>query len=340
VTTRIKRWLAFSALAVLTIAGIAILLWQDMESSLQTPITLTSPEIFELEPGTSIAAVAERFAARGWIRCPEYLRLDARLHQQAARLQAGAYDIVSGDTPRQIIAKFVSGRVKVYQLTFAEGLRFDDILQLINQAPGLTLTLNGLPQAELMSRLDLTVASPEGYFFPSTYFYHHNTTDRELLQRSHRKMTEILSREWEHRPSGLPYASPEEALVMASIIERETARPDERPEISGVFVRRLEKGMKLQTDPTVIYGLGERFDGNLRRADLESDTPYNTYTRKGLPPTPICLPGEDAIRAAMHPAAGDALYFVSRGDGSHVFSATLVAHNAAVRQFQSGAASK
>lgn len=339
-TTRTKRWLAFSAVALLIIAGIASLVRQDMESSLQTPVTLAAPEIFELAPGTSIAAVAERFGARGWVRRPEYLRLDARLRQQAASLQAGAYEIVSGETPRQMIAKFVNGRVKVYQLTFAEGLRFADIQRLVNQAPGLKLTLNGLSQAELMNRLGLTGASPEGYFFPSTYFYHHNTTDRELLQRSHRKLIEILSREWEQRATGLPYASPEEALAMASIIERETARPDERPAISGVFVRRLEKGMKLQTDPTVIYGLGERFDGNLRRADLESDTPYNTYTRKGLPPTPICLPGEDSIRAAMRPAAGDALYFVSRGDGSHVFSATLVAHNAAVRQFQSGAASK
>lgn len=339
-TARNKRWLSLSALCLVAISGFVNLVWQDMQSSLQTPIALAAPEIFELEPGTSIAAVAERFTARGWIRRPEYLRLDARLHQQSARLQAGAYEIVSGETPRQMIAKFVAGRVKVYQLTFAEGLRFADIQRLINEAPGLKLTLNGLAQAELIQRLNLTGPSPEGYFFPSTYFYHHNSTDRELLQRSHRKMTEVLSHEWAHRAPGLPYASPAEALVMASIIERESARAAERPQISGVFVRRLEKGMKLQTDPTVIYGLGEQFDGNLRRADLESDTPYNTYTRKGLPPTPICLPGEDSIRAAMHPAAGDALYFVSRGDGSHVFSATLVAHNAAVRKFQSGAASK
>ncbi len=331
-----RRWLGAAALFAIMIGVAARVLWLDAESAMDCPITQESPVIFELERGATIKTVASSFATRGWIKRAAYLEFEARWQRQATRVQAGAYEILPGETPRQLLQKFVEGRVKLYEVTFAEGIRAQDLLARLGELPGLKRELAGVPPASLMAALKLEEGAPEGWFFPSTYFYRHNSSDRDLLMRSHRQLQELLDKEWAVRDARLPYKDPVEALIMASIIERESAIASERPLIAGVFVRRLRQGMRLQTDPTVIYGLGSSFDGNLRRADLERDTPYNTYTRAGLPPTPICLPGAEAIRAALHPADGDALYFVARGDGSHVFSATLSAHTAAVREFQTG----
>jgi len=315
-------------------AALAWWAWDDMQRNLETPISLAEPELFEIAPGTSITKIANAFAARGWLRHPLYLRVDATQAGLASRIQAGWYELRPGDTPRSLVARFVAGDVKTYAVTFVEGSTVQALLAQTAALPGLVHELKGASPERVMEAIGGAEQPAEGWLFPATYYYRHATSDRELLARAHRKMIEVLQKHWEARDRDLPYASPYEALVMASIVEKETGRADERSTIAGVFVRRLQQGMRLQTDPTVIYGLGDAFDGNLRRADLQRDTPYNTYQRAGLPPTPICVPGEAAIAAALRPAPGDVLYFVARGDGSHVFSATLDAHNAAVREHQ------
>lgn len=332
-----QRWrvvLGLTAAALVAISLAGYVAWRDMEQSLTRPVPLAEPELFELRPGMSVGSVGREFVAKGWLRHAIYLRIEASRHELAARIQAGHYEIVPGDTPRGLLRKFAAGDVKTYTVTFVEGATFDEIRRQVRTLPGIAHELRDTTPEAVMAALGAPGQLPEGWLFPSTYQYRHNTSDRALLSRAYRKMQEVLARRWEQRASDLPYASPYEALVMASIVEKETGKPEERPTVAGVFVRRLQKNMRLQTDPTVIYGLGPAFDGNLRRADLERDTPYNTYTRAGLPPTPICSPGEAALAASLAPAAGDALYFVARGDGSHVFSSTLEAHNAAVREYQ------
>lgn len=329
-----RRGLLTVLVLLIGVAGALYAAWRDMERSLETPLTLRAPELFEIPSGTSITKIAHAFAQRGWLRHAIYLRLDATRAGLAARIQAGWYELTPGETPRDALRRFAAGDVKTYAVTFVEGSTADEILRQTRALPGLEIELKDATPARLMDALGGSDEPPEGWLFPSTYYYHHASTDRELLTRAHRKMRETLQKHWDARDKDLPYASPYEALIMASIVEKETGRADERAAIAGVFVRRLQQGMRLQTDPTVIYGLGSAYDGNLRRVDLERDTPFNTYVRSGLPPTPICMPGEAAIAASLHPAPGDALYFVARGDGSHVFSATLDAHNAAVREHQ------
>lgn len=333
--TRAQRaWVLAVAAMLVAAAGGGWWVWEDMQRNLDRPLAIDSPEMFEIAPGTSITRIAQSFTSRGWLRHPLYLRVDATRAGLASRIQAGWYELRPGDTPRSLIRRFVAGDVKTYSVTFVEGSTAAAVLAQVASLPGLVHELKDAPPAQVMAAIGGGDQALEGWLFPSTFDYRHATSDRELLARARAKMADVLQRHWEKRSPTLPYASPYEALVMASIIEKETGRADERAAIAGVFVRRLQRGMRLQTDPSVIYGLGAAFDGNLRRADLERDTPYNTYTRGGLPPTPICVPGEAAIAAALNPAAGDALYFVARGDGSHVFSATLDAHNAAVRDYQ------
>ncbi|HMM76887.1 MAG TPA: endolytic transglycosylase MltG [Gammaproteobacteria bacterium] len=331
------KWRRLALAALLLAAALAAAgawIWRDMQRNLDAPIAIARPELFEIAPGSSVTKIAKTFAARGWLRHPLYLRIDATRSGLASRIQAGWYELRPGDTPRGLLARFVAGDVKTYAVTFVEGATVRDLLAQTAALPGLVHELGDTPPAQLLKALGGPDRAAEGWFFPSTYDYRHASSDRELLARAHRQMVKVLEKHWAARDADLPYASPYEALVTASIVEKETARAEERRAIAGVFVRRLQRGMRLQTDPSVIYGLGSAFDGNLRRADLERDTPYNTYLRSGLPPTPICMPGEAAIAAALHPAPGDALYFVARGDGSHVFSATLDAHNAAVHEHQ------
>lgn len=332
-----RRWRK-PALALL---GVVVLLasggwwsWREMERELDRPLALESPVLFQIRPGTSVARLAETFVARGWLAHALSLRIEAERAGLAARIQAGHYELSSRDSPRSLLRRFAAGDIKTYSVTFVEGATFADIRRQTARLPGIIHELRDASAADVMAALGASGDSPEGWLFPSTYRYRHASTDRELWARAYRKMQATLSRLWEARADDLPYRAPYEALIMASIVEKETGLPAERSEIAGVFVRRLRQKMRLQTDPTVIYGLGVSFDGNLRRVDLERDTPWNTYTRGGLPPTPICSPGEAAIRASLSPSDGKALYFVARGDGSHVFSATLEAHNAAVRRHQ------
>ncbi len=334
-----KRGLvAFGAIAgALTIVACAAAwqYWTTWQADLDRRIYLhDSSELFELERGMTVRAIARTFEDKGWIRDARYVRLEARRTGIGPRLQAGLYEIFNGMTTREVLDKFVRGDVKTFRITFIEGSTFADVRRVLGAQRYLVQHGAALDDDELLAQVAPGVTHPEGWFFPSTYHYVHGDSDIDILRRAHREMRNVLEASWATRTPGLPYATPADALVMASIIEKETGRADERTVIAGVFVRRLQRGMKLQTDPTVIYGLGTAFDGDLRRVDLETDNPYNTYTRFGLPPTPIALPGRASIEAALHPANGSALYFVGRGDGSHEFSDSLEEHNAAVRRYQ------
>ena len=307
---------------------------RDMQHALDQPLPVAQPELYEVSAGQTITRIAKVFVAKGWLTHAIYLRLEASRRGIAARVQSGTYEVTPGITPRRLLEKFVRGAVKQYQFTIIEGITFRELRAQIATLPGVDATLQGLDDGAAMRRIEAIDQLPEGRFFPSTYYYLHHTPDTELLARAYQEMQRVLDAAWQKRAAELPYSASYEALIMASIIEKETGRADERRAIAGVFVRRLQQGMKLQTDPTVIYGLGAAFDGNLRRGDLRRDSPFNTYLRPGLPPTPIAMPGAAAIEAALNPAPGTALYFVARGDGSHEFSATLAAHQRAVRQFQ------
>ncbi len=309
--------------------------WREMQSTLDRRIYLhESSELFEIERGSSLADVARRLYALGWLQNSLHLRLEARRLKIGSRLKAGLYEVYDGETPRRLLEKFVRGNVKTFQITFIEGSTFFEMQRVLAGKRYLRRTLTGKTDHQIMAGIAPAIEHPEGQFFPSTYHYSNRDLDTDILRRAHERMTELLAFHWQSRAPDLPYDSPDDALIMASIVEKETAREDERGRIAGVFVRRLRRGMKLQTDPSVIYGMGNDFDGNLRRVDLETDTPYNTYTRRGLPPTPIAMPGEGSLYAALHPVDDGFLYFVGKGDGSHHFSATLKEHNAAVRRYQ------
>jgi UPF0755 protein len=326
---------------MLTMLAVAALtwLWNDMRHQLNMPLPVAEVERLEIRPGSGLRAIAEELVSRGWIDHPYYLLFHARREGISTRLKAGEYAVEPGITPIELLEKIVAGRVILHNLTVVEGWSYRDLLWVVQTHPVLVNTHDWDDHADpeaLTGLLDLDQEHPEGLFYPDTYFFPAGTTDVEFLQRSYRMMADILAEEWEQRAPDLPYKSPYEALIMASLIEKETGAPRERGEIAGVFVRRLEKGMRLQTDPTVIYALGEEFEGPLRRVDLQVDSPYNTYVYGGLPPTPIALPGRASIRAALNPEPGDTLYFVSRGDGTHYFSRTLEEHNRAVARYIRG----
>ena len=300
-----------------------------------TPLNV-GPEgiVIEVPPGTSFQRLARDLHEREIIESSDYLIFMARWDNAAERIRAGEYQIDQGLTPRTLLLRLVSGAVIQHQLTVVEGWTFRQLLDAIWEHNALRQTLVDLSDQEIMARLGKPDLHPEGQFAPDTYRFPRGTSDLEFLRRAHGVLEEWLAREWPQRDQTLPYDLPYDALIMASIIEKETALKSERADIAGVFVRRLERNMRLQTDPTVIYGMGDAYNGNIRRADLRRDTPYNTYTRHGLPPTPIALPGLESLRAALHPASGKALYFVAKGDGSHQFSATLDEHLDAVRRYQ------
>jgi UPF0755 protein len=324
-------WLLGGAVAL----GALLFAWQ-VYRFLGTPIGVEEEgTIFEIPSGAPFVAVSRALAERGIISHPRLFTLYARVKGQGGAIHAGEYLLEPGLTPRDLLAKFVSGQVLLHSFTIVEGWTFRELLANMARHEAITSTLEYEDWPRLMEQLGADVEFPEGLFLPETYRFARNTTDVELLRRAYRLMQETLDEEWENRAPDLPLKDRYEALILASIVEKETGRADERARIAGVFVRRLKKGMRLQTDPTVIYGIGEAFDGNLTRAHLETDTPYNTYTRSSLPPTPIALPGRAAIHAALNPAPGEELFFVASGlgDGSHTFSATKEEHDAAVLRY-------
>ena len=318
-------------LGALAAGGFGWWAWQ----ALDRPGPAAEAEVFEVPAGASLAGIARRLEAQGIVHQGWLVEWYGRATGLAGKLRAGEYRIPARSTARQVMALLVSDAVLLHSLTIVEGWTFRQMRAAIEAHPAVTPALGGASGEEIMAQLGKPGASPEGWFLPETYRFPRGTTDAALMAMAHRAMEGALAEAWEARSESTPLESPYEALVLASIIEKETGLADERREIAGVFARRLKRGMRLQTDPTVIYGLGEEFDGNLRRVHLQADTPYNTYTRHGLPPTPIALPGRAALAAAVDPAPGDALFFVATGlpDGSHHFSATLEEHNRAVARY-------
>lgn len=320
------------ALGAIALTG--VLLWSHQW--LDTPIaTLDEPTTFEAPAGASLRAVAADLETLGVLDRPQIWIAWARLTQQAGSLKAGEYELQPGLTPRGLLEQLISGRVLLHSITFVEGAMFSDIRNALAAHDAVRNDHASSSGQEIMRALGEPTLHPEGQFFPETYHFPRGSTDLELLMIAHRRMREALDQAWAERAPDLPLAGAYEALILASIVEKETALDTERARIAGVFVERLRRGMRLQTDPTVIYGMLETYDGDIRRRDLTRDTPYNTYTRAGLPPTPIAMPGLDSIRAAVQPDVTGALFFVAtgEGDGSHYFSKTLAEHNAAVKRY-------
>lgn len=329
--------LKFLLALVLLISAAGLGIWRDAEGILQAPLPITQKQRFEIPQGGSLILVLADLQAQNLIaepRLPLYLRAYTRIMGLTASLKAGEYELVPGMSSLDMLMLFVSGKTVLHDLRLLEGWTFAQALAAVHENEELLHTLADESPEAVMQAIGRQGQHPEGRFFPDTYHFPKGTTDVAFLRRAYAAMENALNLEWARRAPDLPYRSAGEALIMASIVEKETGAAGERAQVAGVFVNRLRLGMKLQTDPTVIYGLGKDFDGNLRRKDLEADNPYNTYTRTGLPPTPICLPGRAAIRAALHPADTKALFFVARRDGTHQFSETLEAHNAAVNEFQ------
>lgn len=332
----IRKLIRIAVVLLLLLAlGLAIVVWRANEW-LGTPIAgLSGISTFEVERGASLRTVASQLNERGWLDRPDVWIAWARLTNRAGGLKAGEYDLAPGLSPRGLLERLSSGDVLLHAITFIEGSRFVDLRRQLATHAAVAQSTAEMPAERLMQELGAPGVHPEGQFFPDTYHFARGTTDLELLRIAYRRMQSELDAAWAIRAASLPLATRYEALILASIVEKETALDSERPQIAGVFIERLKRGMRLQTDPTVIYGIGDNYDGNIRRVDLLRDTPYNTYTRSGLPPTPIALPGADSLRAAVQPKMTGALFFVAtgRGDGSHHFSATLEEHNAAVQRY-------
>jgi UPF0755 protein len=328
-----KLLLVLGALLLLA-AGAGAIYWQRINVAMNAAGPHQQPVQLQVKPGATVRAVLaelDRLGALSDRRAVE-LRLRVRGWPQ---IRTGRYEIPARATPEEIIDQLEAGRVVLETLTVIEGWTFADMRRAVEQHPQIRATLRGKTVAELMSAIGHAGEHPEGRFFPDTYRFAAGTTDRELYALAYRKLAEALESAWQSRAAALPLANAYEALTLASIVEKETGLPSERPRIAGVFITRMRRNMRLQTDPTVIYGLGSTYDGNIRERDLRTDTPYNTYTRAGLPPTPIALPSREAIEAATRPQETGDIFFVATGigDGSHVFSATLEAHNAAVQRY-------
>ncbi|MGH8693347.1 MAG: endolytic transglycosylase MltG [Burkholderiales bacterium] len=289
---------------------------------------------FNLDHGSSLRSVAEQFENAGLISDSWSFLVLARLLGNSGNIKAGSYSVGTRVTPHRLLDKIVSGHFAQSELRFIEGWTFRQMRNVLDQHPAVKHDSAGRSDAQILESLGLEEKSPEGLFFPDTYYFAAGISDLTILRQAHLRMRTKLEALWEQRAKGLPVANVYEALILASIVEKETGRADERDMVAAVFVNRLKRRMRLQTDPSVIYGLGASFDGNLRRRDLETDQSYNTYTRYGLPPTPIAMPGEASIQATLNPAQSPVLYFVARGDGSHDFSSTLAEHNRAVNRYQ------
>lgn len=327
-----KRFLlnCFLTLILLT-AWAAGVFYLQYQKALNAPLVAEGDGIITVKRGDTLASLNRELVQRGVIHSDWVLPVYARLNPQAANIKAGDYRIDANASLPSLINDITNGKVVVYNITVVEGKTFKDLRASLVQTAGIEHTLNNKTDAQIAILLGID-GSPEGWFMPETYQFHRGTSDLELLKRMYGEMQRTLEQEWPNRADGLPLANPYQALILASIVEKETGVASERPQIAGVFVRRLQKDMLLQTDPSVIYGAAD-YHGDLTRKHLQTDTPYNTYINKGLPPTPIALPGKASIQAALHPADGDSLYFVADGKGGHTFSATYEEHQQAVARY-------
>jgi len=326
-----------SKLALLAgICAIVLVAW--LWSFSQTPLVIPNkPHAFVVKAGGTIRTVARQLTEEHILSEPWSFIVMARLTGRASQLKAGNYLFEQDITPFKIFDMLTNGDVTQIGVTFIEGWTFRQMREELDRHEGIQHVGMALSDREILQRIGAPETNPEGLFFPDTYYFSSGMSDLDILKRAYQAMSDKVTQAWNSRVSGLPYATPYEALIMASIIEKETGKAEERPLIAGVFLNRLKVGMRLQTDPTVIYGLGEAYDGNIRKKDLLTDNPYNTYTRSGLPPTPIANPGLGAIEAALNPDMhAGYLYFVGKGDGSHVFSRNLIEHNRAVARYQLG----
>ena len=325
--------LALIGLALAAVAVVAGWFYFYANSPLSPPQT---PFEFTVRHGTSLKSLSRQLTDASLLPEAQSFWLLGRVMSQATGIQAGTYRLTAPLTPLALLQKLNDGDVITVALTFVEGITFAEMREKLENASELKIILKGLSNSDVLKQVGAVESSPEGLFFPDTYRFSAGTSDLDLLKKSYRMMQQKRNEAWAQRDANLPYKNEYEALIMASIIEKETGRAEERPLIGSVFTNRLRIPMRLQTDPTVIYGLGQRFDGNIRRRDLTTDTPYNTYTRDGLPPTPIAMPGWGSLLAAVKPAQSDKLYFVAKGDGSHYFSRSLDEHNRAVAKYQLG----
>jgi UPF0755 protein len=319
--------------ALLAAGGV---LWQELSRFSDAPMAIRPDSAnIEIPKGDGFNQIVDRLQARKLSAAPHWFwRLLAERMHVTRSLHAGEYALKPGMTPRQLLADMANARVVQHRFTIIDGWTFQQLRQALDAAPVLKHVTADLTDAQIMQRLGVGDEKPQGRFLPETYAFVRGDSDLDVLKRSHAAMVKLLKQAWPNRADNLPLKTPYQALILASIVEKETGQASERARIAGVFVRRLRRGMLLQTDPSVIYGMGSAYHGNIRKRDLETDTPYNTYIHPGLPPTPIALPGKPAIKAALHPAPGKALYFVAKGDGTHVFSATLAQHDRAVRCYQ------
>jgi len=326
-----KKLLVFtSTLSIAVLLALGLWFYQ----LLNEPLAIDDSQILEVSQGRSFISLLNQLEREEIITSALPMRLWIRSFGQSAPIRSGEYRLEPGLTLPELYQKLQDGHVITYRLTFIEGWTFQQLRDAMAQAEKLQHTTQDWSEEQIMEALGRPNKPAEGWFFPDTYTYHKGMQDLDLLRLAYRRMSSLLDEVWAERQVGLPYDTPYEALIMASIIERETGAPHERRDIAGVFTRRLHQGMRLQTDPTVIYGMGDRYQGRITRADLRRPTPWNTYTNFGLPPTPIALPGEGALRASVDPADGDTLYFVAKGDGTHQFSRTLQEHNQAVQKYQ------
>ncbi|HYD33584.1 MAG TPA: endolytic transglycosylase MltG [Methylophilaceae bacterium] len=327
---QLKRLILLALLALVLLLG-----WMFYFAN--KPVSLPTDEMeVELKAGSSLRGISHQLVQQGILSEPWSFVLLVRAMGKAGDVKAGNYLIEDGITPYQLFLILTEGSTKQSSITFIEGWTFNQMRAAINSHEDIKHVTMAYTDEQIMQEIGAKEGHPEGLFFPDTYYFSKGMSDKDILKRAYQSMQTKLADAWQKREAGLPYLSPYEALIMASIVEKETGQASERPLIAGVFLNRLRLGMRLQTDPTVIYGMGQDFEGNLRKRDLLKDTAYNTYTRVGLPPTPIAMPGEAAIRAVLHPAKTKALYFVGKGDGSHAFSASLNEHNRAVNRYQLG----
>ena len=330
ISSLIKKIILF---ILLSLSLLVVAFFVLLEKQMQQVLPIEQKQLLTVDKGSSVSAFAKKLVHLDWIENRFWLRAYARLNPSKVSIKAGTYQVAAKTNLQQLLAQLADGKEHQFQVTFVEGSNLKQWLLQLKEQPQLTQSLVALTPEQVAHKLAINQSNPEGWFFPETYAFTQGTSDIQLLTRAYHKMQQVLDNLWQQRANNLPYKTPYQALIMASIIEKETSHIPEQPLIASVFINRLAKNMRLQTDPTVIYGLGERYQGDITRAHLREKTDYNTYKINGLPPTPIAMPGLSAIKAALHPATSDYYYFVSGGNGKHVFSKTLAEHNVAVRKF-------